>query len=259
MTQSTSLIIPIPDPFPQELVDRIIDEVRHVYPGCKAIWKACSEVCRSWRPRAMRHLFRSFSLNLSGNQHDTTIKKIQALPQFIKFKAPPTFPASFVTRVCLSCLDKFKIVQEVMCSLHLYPNLRELFLNRIPFSSFSRSKIKTLSKALDRFPPPPLHCLQLYNISFIDSEHFLSFVGMSHFSAVTVLRLFLVKYEGKVDCWLDGVQVKHDQSGEPSFATSLSIREGCRNTGHPITDIIRVLGKSITELELLNIGHRQGE
>ncbi|THU85010.1 hypothetical protein K435DRAFT_970907 [Dendrothele bispora CBS 962.96] len=263
MLQPTSFVSSMPDPFPQELVDRIIDEVRYVHryeTHRKAIWKACSSVCRSWRTRAMHHLVRSFSLNLSGTRDNITIKEIQALPRLIKFKAPPTFPASFVTRVCISCAYKFKIVQEVMCSLHLYPNLRELNLHYVPFSDFSRSKFKTLSKALDRFPPPPLHRLELHNTSFIDPEHFLSFIGMSHFSTLTVLGLFTVKYEGIFDCWLDGALIKHDPlSGEPSFAsaTSLSLREGCQNTGRLIMDIIRILGKSITELEL-EIDHVQG-
>ncbi|THU85014.1 hypothetical protein K435DRAFT_970909 [Dendrothele bispora CBS 962.96] len=256
MSRSTSLIIPIPDPFPQELVDRIIDEVRHIYRDkmrCEDVWKACSSVCRSWRTRAMHHLFRSFTLDLLGTQN-STIKKIQALPQFIGFKAPPTFPASFVTRVCICRIYKAKLVQEVMCSLHLYPNLRELEFEDV---LFSRSKVKTLSRALDRSPPPLLHRLELYDTSFIDSEQSLSFIGMSHFSALTVLE---IKHWEKLDGhWLARALVKHDpQFGEPSFATSLSLREGCRSTctGHPIMDIIRVLGKSITELEL-DIGHEQ--
>ncbi|THV04380.1 hypothetical protein K435DRAFT_961985 [Dendrothele bispora CBS 962.96] len=253
---TTSFVSSMPDPFPQELVDRIIDEVQHVYPDethCKAIWKACSSVCRSWRTRAMHHLVRSFSLDLSDTRRNTTIKGIQALHRFIKFEAPPKFPASFVTRVCIRCIYKFKIVQEVMCSLHLYPNLRELNLHGVHFSDFSRSKIKTLSKALDsRFPLPPLDRLELDCISFIDFEHLLSFIGMSHFSALSALKMYSIEYKGNPDGdWSECVSVKHDpQFGGPSFATSLSLREGYQNTGPPFTEIIGVLGKSITELEL---------
>ncbi|THU85002.1 hypothetical protein K435DRAFT_783507 [Dendrothele bispora CBS 962.96] len=255
MPQPTSFVSSMPDPFPQELVDKIIDEVQHAH--SKATLQACSSVCRSWRTRAMHHLVRCFLLELSDTRHDT-IKKIKALPQFIKFKAPPTFPASFISRVCISCIYKVNIVQEVMCYLHLYPNLRELVLQRVPFSNFSRSKIKTLSKALDRSPPPPLRRLELYNISFIDSEHFLSFIGMSHFSAVTVLKMDTIQYKGKPDWWDLSALVKQDpQFGGPSFATSLSLQEGYQNAGPPIVDIIGALGKSITELKL-KIGNDKG-
>ncbi|THU77107.1 hypothetical protein K435DRAFT_974107 [Dendrothele bispora CBS 962.96] len=250
LLRSASAVIPIPDPFPQELVDRIIDEVRH---RCIATLKACSVVCRSWRTRAMRHLVRpSFTLDLSHSR-SSTIKTIQTLPQFIKFKAPPTFPASFVTAMYIGCIYKAKLVQEVMCYLHLYPNLRELELDDV---FFSHSIMKTLSKALDKFPPPPLHRLDLREISFTDSEHFLSFVGMSHFSAISVLDMDCISYSkgqrkcSNRFCWKNA-SVKHDpRFGGPSFATSLALRGDYQSAGSPIKDIIHLLGKSITELKL---------
>ncbi|THV04375.1 hypothetical protein K435DRAFT_774476 [Dendrothele bispora CBS 962.96] len=140
-----------------------------------------------------------------------------------------------------------------MCYLHLYPNLRELDLAEV---IFSRSRMKTLSKALDKFPPPPLHRLGLGDISFTDSEHFLSFIGMSHFSAICVLDIRNISYErgqkkcSNRFCW-KCESVKHDpQFGGPLFATSLALQEGYQSTGSPIGDVIHLFGKSITELDL---------
>ncbi|THV04377.1 hypothetical protein K435DRAFT_774477 [Dendrothele bispora CBS 962.96] len=200
----------------------------------------------------MHHLVRSFTLNLAGSRNSITIKKIQALPRFIKFKAPPTFPASFVTRVCIGYIYKTNVAQEVMCHLHLYPNLRELELQSI---SFSRLRMKSLSKALDRFPPPPLRRLSLDEISFTDSEHFLWFIGMPCFSAISALDMFKIDYEkGERGCGLfywNHASFKHDpQFGGPSFATFLALRKGYRSAGSPTKDIVHLLGKSITEIEL---------
>ncbi|THU89622.1 hypothetical protein K435DRAFT_968990 [Dendrothele bispora CBS 962.96] len=252
-TRSRSFVIPVPDSFPQELVDRIIDEVWHAYrdeTSGKDTLKACSSVCRSWRPRAMHHFARSFSLNLLRTRSRTiTIEKTQALSQFIKFKAPPTFPASFVTTMYICSIYKAKLVQEVMCCLHLYPNLRELELEDV---FFSRLKTKTLSKALDKFPLPPLHRLGLSEIYFTDSEHFLSFIGISHFSAICVLDICDISYGGQKEFYGERALVKHNsQSDGPLFATSLTLREGYQSAGSPIKDIIYLLGNFITELELV--------
>ncbi|THV04374.1 hypothetical protein K435DRAFT_202630 [Dendrothele bispora CBS 962.96] len=153
----------------------------------------------------------------------------------------------------IGCIYKAKLVQEVMCYLHLYPNLRELELDDV---FFSHSIMKTLSKALDKFPPPPLHRLDLREISFTDSEHFLSFVGMSHFSAISVLDMDCISYSkgqrkcSNRFCWKNA-SVKHDpRFGGPSFATSLALRGDYQSAGSPIKDIIHLLGKSITELKL---------
>ncbi|THV04381.1 hypothetical protein K435DRAFT_649514, partial [Dendrothele bispora CBS 962.96] len=55
---SASIPLPLPDPFPQELIDKIIDELQQDRPGLKA----CSLVSHAWRPRAMYHFVSSFFL-----------------------------------------------------------------------------------------------------------------------------------------------------------------------------------------------------
>ncbi|THU85013.1 hypothetical protein K435DRAFT_970908 [Dendrothele bispora CBS 962.96] len=254
----TSAIIALPDPFPQELIDRIIDELQRDRRGLKA----CSLVSHAWRPRAMYHFVGGFfRLNLRSHTSKSG-KIIRSLPEFIRFSSPPPHLAPLITRMALDCLRKFGLLQDAMSYLHLYPNLRELSLEDIGFSDFSRPKIRTLSKTLDRSPPPPLCHLILTRVYFSDWEQFFSFIGMSHFNQVTKIEMHNIAYgkrpstktrysddQARSDCATLIIEHRPDPDSDiPSFATSLAQREGHQSAGYPGIDTLEVLGESITDM-----------
>ncbi|THV04379.1 hypothetical protein K435DRAFT_961984 [Dendrothele bispora CBS 962.96] len=219
-TPSTALL-------PQELIDKIIDELWWSRPELKA----CSMVSHAWRPRAMYHLVSRFVMSVSPSPD---INK----SRFMRFSSPPPSLAPLVTTMELHCIRRSHRLQDTMPRLHLYPNLRELVLEDIFFSNFSRSEIRKLSKALDRFPLPPLCYLRMEKICFSDCEQFLSFIGMSHFSEVSIVETLQDSSSNIVQ--MQALTFRH--------LLCLLHKERVESAGYPGMDIVRVLGKSITDL-----------
>ncbi|THU85003.1 hypothetical protein K435DRAFT_970900 [Dendrothele bispora CBS 962.96] len=250
--------IPLPGPFPQELIDKIIDELQQDRLGLKA----CSLISHAWRPRAMYHFVGSFFLLNLRSHASKSGKMVRSLPEFIRFSSPPPCLASLITQMALNCLRKFGLLQDVMSYLHLYPNLRELSLEDVGFSDFSPPKIRTLSKALDRSPPPPLRHLKLTRVYFSGCEQFLSFISMSHFNEVFRIEMHDIAYGERPskktryrddracsDCKTLAIEHRPDPGSDiPSFTMSLARREGYQSAGYPGIDIVGVLGESVTNM-----------
>ncbi|THV04376.1 hypothetical protein K435DRAFT_961982 [Dendrothele bispora CBS 962.96] len=235
VTDSTSS----PALLPQELIDKMIDELR----GSRPELKACSMVSHAWRPRAMYHLVSHFMLNLSRHANKSR-EVVRSSSRFTRFSSPPPSLASLVTVMELRCVRRFCHLQDVMSHLRVYPNLRELLLKDAHFSNFSRSKIRTLSKTLNRFPPPPLCYLRMEDVCFSDCDQFLSFIGMSHFREVSAIDLYNVVYGPTRTRAFDRgdfsrLVIKHcpdPSSNTPSFTMSLEQREGYKSAGYPGMD-----------------------
>ncbi|KAK7460637.1 hypothetical protein VKT23_009354 [Stygiomarasmius scandens] len=246
-----SLAIPMPNPFPQELVDKIIDDITGT--GTHQTLEACSMVCRAWRPRATYRLFRrDFTLSLRRSH---TNDRIRASPIYITFSNPPSRRATFITAITLSGISRIRMLQSVLGCLHLYPNLRALTFKDIDFFKFNLTQVKALSRD---FHPTSLHHLKLEAISFSEFAQFIAFIY--HFPNLSVLVLQCIKYghqRGKARwSWSSlaaRIVAKRDPTSDsPSFSESLrGISEDFQSTRtDPYVDVLKVLGSSITHLFL---------
>ncbi|KAK7460636.1 hypothetical protein VKT23_009353 [Stygiomarasmius scandens] len=245
------LVIPIPDPFPQELVDKIIDDVStdETY----STLRACSMVCRAWRPRATRRLFRTHRTLFLTRSH--TNERIQSSRLYIAFLNPPSYPASFVTYIMISGISRITILKSVLGCLGLYPKLRELSLWDIDFFKFSLSKTEALSQDFD---PISIRQLKLEDVTFTDLTQLVAF--LRQFSNLSVLDLRVsVKYgirrgkSRKRQWFSDAAELIVKRSlvssslSFPELLRGVS-EESYQSTDDPYLDILNILGKSTTHL-----------
>jgi len=246
------LVIPIPDHFPQELVDKIIDEISGI--ETRPTLEACSMVCRSWRPRAAYHLFR-FKRFLLSLIRSHTNEKILSSPLYIAFSNPPSYPASFITNITISGISRISMLKLALGCLHLYPNLRGLSLFDIDFFKFSLSKIKALSQISGTVSS--VRQLRITNIYFTSLAQLATFA--CYFLNLSVINLSRVRFErsqlqrrkqGSFDT-AELIAKRSPASSSPSFAELLGgISDDYQGTNDPYADMLNIIGKSTTHLLL---------
>ncbi|KAK7460635.1 hypothetical protein VKT23_009352 [Stygiomarasmius scandens] len=234
-----------------ELIDKIIDDISdEAYPT----FEACSMVCRAWRPRATRRLFRAHHTLFLTRSH--TNERIHSSPLYIAFSNPPSYPASFITTITISGISRISMLKSVLGCLCLYPKLQELLLWEIDFFKLSLSKTEALSQD---FNPISIRQLKLRDVTFTDTTQLVAFVR--HFSNLSVLGLRgIVKYgsqRGKIRRWpwsfhtTELVVKRSLVSSSLSFPELLrGVSEDYQSTDDPYLDILNILGKSTTHLVL---------